>query len=99
MLVENNLSGLRNVSELMIYGYTVREGELTKEQRQRILSWIIDVGLLSKAEIIKDLQFKVSYNGKKPGNEKAKKKWEEDIQFVSHYVKGNTSRIEATFIR
>ena len=99
VLVENNLSGLRNVSELMIYGYTVREGELTKEQRQRILSWIIDVGLLSKAEIIKDLQFKVSYNGKKPGNEKAKKKWEEDIQFVSHYVKGNTSRIEATFIR
>lgn len=88
---------LREVSELMLYGYNVKEGVLNEGERHRILSWIIDAGLLSKAEIIKDLQFKVNYNGKKAGNENAKKKWETDILFVSQYVKGNSKRIDAVF--
>lgn len=92
-------SKLREVSELMLYGYNVRDGILSEGERHKILSWIIDSGLLSKAEIIKDLQFKVNYNGKKRGNENAKKKWKDDIQFVSHYVKGNKKRIEAEFYR
>lgn len=92
-------SKLREVSELMVYGYNVRDGILSEEERHKILSWIIDSGLLSKAEIIKDLQFKVNYNGKKRGNENAKKKWKDDIQYVSHYVKGNKKRIEAEFYR
>lgn len=98
-LAEIDEGKLRDVSELMIYGYTVKEGVLNESERHRILAWIIDTGLLSKGEIIKDLQFKVNYNGKKIGNENAKKKWQLDIQFVSQYVKGNTKSIDAIFER
>lgn len=89
---------LRDASELMMYGYNVREGQLSQLERRRILEWIIDYGLLSKAEIIRDLQFKVRYNGRKAGNERAKEKWLDDIQYVSHYIEHNTRSIKATFV-
>lgn len=89
---------LNDASELMMYGYNVREGDLTQFERRRILEWIIDYGLMTKAEIISNLQFKVGYNGKKPGNERAKQKWLDDIQFVSRYVNGNSKTIKATFV-
>ncbi len=89
---------LKEASELMLYGYNVREGQLTQIERQNILKWIIDSGLMSKADIIRDLQFKVRYNGSKAGNERAKAKWQDDIQFVSHYVENNSKSINATFI-
>ena len=94
-----DISGsLHDASKLRLYGYRVAEGTLTKLERQSILSWVIDSGLLTKNEIIKDLQFKVKYNGSKAGNEKAKAKWEDDIQFVSRYVAGNKRTIQATFV-
>ncbi len=89
---------LREASDLMLYGYNVREGQLTQSERRRILEWIIDSGLLSKAEIIGNLQFKVRYNGRKAGNERAKAKWQDDIQFVSRYVVNNNRSINATFV-
>ena len=89
---------LKDASELMLYGYNVREGNLSLFERRRILEWIIDSGLLTKAEIIRDLQFKVRYNGSKPGNERARQKWLDDIQFVSQYTRGNSRAINATFI-
>ncbi len=98
-LVEYDATHLKAASELMLYGYNVREGCLSESERHKILSWIIDSGLLTKGEIIKDLQFKVNYNGKKQGNENAKKKWETDLNFVSHYVTGNVRRIQAIFKR
>ena len=95
----NDISGsLNDASKLMLYGYNVSEGNLTQLERRSILAWIIDSGFLSKAEIIKDLQFKVRYNGSKAGNEKARKKWQDDIQFVSQYVQGNTKQINAVFV-
>ena len=98
-ILSNDISGsLHDASKLMLYGYRVAEGTLTRQERQSILSWVIDSSLLSKSEIIKDLQFKVRYNGSKPGNEKAKAKWEDDIQFVSRYVKDNKTNIKATYI-
>ena len=98
-LVDTNTSGLRESSELMLYGYSVKDGELTKAQRQRILAWIIDAGLLSKNEVIKDLQFKVRYNGAKKSNASAKSKWQEDILFVSQYTSNNTKKIKAVYRR
>ena len=89
---------LKDASELMLYGYNVREGNLSLYERRRILEWIIDSGLLTKAEIIRDLQFKVRYNGSKPGNERARQKWLDDIQFVSQYTIGNKRAINAQFI-
>ena len=98
-LMEVDASKLKSISELRLYGYHVQEGILKKEERQQLLAWIIDAGLINKADIIKDLQFKIQYNGKKTGNESAKKKWQDDLQFVSHYVKGNSIRIQAKFSR
>lgn len=98
-LVDNESGGFNEMSDLMVYGYTVKEGMLSETERHNILSWIMDSGLISKADIIRDLQFKVNYNGKKVGNERAKEKWQDDIQFVSHYVKGNTRQIKAFFDR
>lgn len=94
-----DISGeLNEASQLMLYGYNVREGNLSGDERQNILSWIIDSGLMTKAEIIKDLQFKVRYNGSKAGNERAKIKWQDDIQFVSQYVIDNNREIQAEFV-
>ena len=98
-LVDFNESKLRQASELMMYGYNVREGILSKYERQKILSWIIDAGLMTKGEIIRNLQFKVNYNGRKPGNANAKARWQDDIQFVSRYVKDNSRAINAVFVR
>ena len=90
---------LNSVSELMLYGYNVREGYLTETERRDILSWIIDSGLLTKSKIIKDLQFKINYNGKKSDNWRAKKKWEDDLLFVSQYIEGNVRKINPIFKR
>lgn len=97
-LVNCDTQKFKETSALMLYGYNARDGFLSEKERQRILSWIIDLGLLSKAEIIKNLQFKVDYNGKKKENYNAKKKWQEDILFVSKYIKGNVDEINAIFI-
>ena len=94
---DNVSSFLKEMSELRLYGYNVKSGGMTENQRHDLLANIIDAELISKAKIIKDLQFKVNYNGKKAGNEKAKKKWENDILFVSHYVKGNSIIIDSKF--
>ena len=92
-------NSLNEASKLMLYGYRVAEGKISTLERRNVLSWIIDSGLLTKAEIIKDLQFKVRYNGSKAGNEKAKAKWQDDIQFVSRYVRDNSRTINAEFVR
>ena len=98
-IIDVDSSSMREASDLMLYGYTVRDGVHTREERHRILAWIIDSGFISKYDIIRDLEFKANYNGKKPGNEFARAKWEDDIEFVSEYIEGNSRQIDATFIR
>jgi hypothetical protein len=89
-IVENDFEGnLKPVSQLMLYGYNAKADGPSSIERHSILKWVIDSGLMSRAEIIRDLQFKASYNGKKQGNESAREKWEEDIEFLSSY---NTSQ-------
>ena len=58
-----------------MYGYNVKEGELTEKQRQLLLKELIDKGLMTKDQIIRNIQSKVDFNGKKSGNENAKKRW------------------------
>ncbi len=89
---------LNDASELMLYGYNVAEGCLSLYERRHILEWIIDSGLMSKAEIIRNLQFKVRFNGSKAGNKRARQKWLDDIQYVSRYVCGNSREIKAVFV-
>ena len=48
-----------------MYGYNVKEGELTEKQRQLLLKELIDKGLMTKDQIIRNIQSKVDFNGKK----------------------------------
>ena len=96
-IVKESWAGLKPASELMMYGYNVKEGELTGRQRQLLLENLIDKGLMTKEQIIRNIQSKVDFNGKKSGNENAKKRWIDDIKFVSQYTNGNTKEIHGRF--
>ena len=96
-IVKESWEGLKPVSELMMYGYNVKEGELTEKQRQLLLKELIDKGLMTKDQIIRNIQSKVDFNGKKSGNENAKKRWIDDIKYVSQYTVGNVQEIHGRF--
>ena len=81
----------------MMYGYNVKEGDLTEKQRQLLLKELIDKGLMTKDQIIRNIQSKVDFNGKKSGNENAKKRWIDDIKYVSQYTVGNVQEIHGRF--
>ncbi len=97
-LEENTFDRLKSVSKLMMYGYNVRQGELTESERRRILKLLVDTAIMSKRDIINDLQFLIGYNGKKSGNEGAKRRWQSDLQFISQYTCNNTKKIKARFV-
>lgn len=84
----------KSKSTLFMYGYNVKNGNLTENQRQKILSYIIDNNIMTKHEIIRNIQSKVDYNGRKKGNEAAKEKWEKDILFVSRYSTKNQNIVK-----
>lgn len=98
-VVRDSSLALSPMSELMMYGYNVREGELTDRDRQKILSFLIDSKLMAKHDIIRDLQFKVDYNGQKASNTNAKAKWESDIRFVSQYGTSGQRMINGKLVR
>ena len=80
----NNLSthsgSLRIKSILAKYGYSVsKEKKLNARKRFQILSFIIDRGIMSKAEVLSHIQYLINYNGKKESNKNAVLKWKEDI--------------------
>ena len=90
---------LKPVSQLMLYGYNARSDGPSNATRHNILKWVIDSGLMSKPEIIRDLQFKITYNGKRLGNEAARDKWEDDLDFLNTYVVDNTKVINGRLRR
>ncbi len=80
---------MRSISELRLYGYTVRAGVMTEAQRQGLLKFIIDSKLMKKHEIIRQLRWYIDYLGKNPNNESAVDKWYNDLYFVQTYVDDN----------
>lgn len=90
---------LKEFSELWLLGYNVRKGELSKRQRKRLLTRIIENKLLTKQYIIRQLQFYIDFNGRNPKNQDACEKWEEDIKFVSSYTEDNTRSIHGQLLR
>lgn len=94
-IVNESWEGLKPASELMLYGYNVREGDLSKEQRQNLLKYLIDNNLMSKQKIIQNIETRVEFNGRKRGNENAKQRWKEDIKYVSEYTSDNEKTIHA----
>lgn len=98
--VENvTLVDLNPISQLMIYGYTVKKGVLTEKERHNVLKRVIDQGLMTRQEIIVNIQSKIDFNGKKAGNNEAKRKWEKDIDFVHHYISNSNRTIHGTLIK
>lgn len=98
-IVDETWGTLNPISELMMYGYNVKEGVLSTAERHMILAGIIDAGLMRKHQIVANIQSKIDYNGKQKRNASAKQKWEEDIDFVNHYIVGNSRSIRGTIYR
>lgn len=92
-IVGNSIFEMNAVSELMLYGYNVKEGVLTEWERHCILESLIDSGIMTRYEIIRNIESKIDFNGRKKGNEEAKRKWQEDIQHICRYTKGNEREI------
>lgn len=98
--LDDSKSGeMHDMSELRMYGYSVKVDELTTTQRQSTLAYIIENQLMTKEQIINILEFLVHFNGKRERNLSARLKWEEDIIFVSRYTHDNSRRIKAKFVR
>lgn len=65
------------------HGYsTSLTAGLTATQRQAILTQLIKCGYCSRQEAIAYLNNRISYNGKKPENWLAVKKWQEDLTYI-----------------
>lgn len=84
-----NQSIWKEESPLKRFGYTVGYHGLSKNYRQDLLTFFISSGIMSVYDIKKYLNQFIEYNGKKAGNEQAKKDWEEDLLFVNQYIKTN----------
>ncbi len=97
-IVKGTFDSMNEISELMLYGYTVKEGALRENERQGILAWILDCNLMTKNQIINNIQYKIDYNGKKELNAKAKIKWEDDLAFVSGYKINTQARIKGSLV-
>ena len=70
-------------SILAAYGYSVNQQDgLTDEQRQRILSFVIDNGIMDRYECINHLEFCISIRRGKFNMRNAIDKWESDIEFL-----------------
>ena len=91
---------LADKSPLMLCGYNVnQQSGLAKNERQYIISKMIDLGFMSKSDIIKYLSFFIKRNGKKVGNDAAVKKWKDDLDFVLKYKIKTQSKSEIEAIK
>lgn len=73
-------------SPLHLNSYTVSlSSNMSQTDRQAILRYIIDEGLLSKAEVISYLNGFINLNGKKASNASAVSRWKDDLDWVRNY--------------
>ena len=80
-------------STLRLCGYSVSQQEgLATSERQTLLAKIMKLGVVSKSDIIRYLNYFIAFNGRKAGNELAVDKWESDLCFVrSHEIDSQES--------
>lgn len=88
-------------SLLRIYGYNVNKNEnLTQEERQRILSFVLENGIMTSYEIINHLEWQISTREGRLNMSDAISKWEDDIRYVRNYQYVNaTVRVRSIFIK
>ena len=80
-----NPAFLADMSPLFLYGYNVREGELSLQERRSILARLMDYNLMEKISIHNYLCSFINRNETNPGMENAVEKWKEDLSFVDEY--------------
>ncbi len=88
-------------SVLRIYGYNVNKNEnLSKGERQRILSFVMENHIMTSYEIINHLEWQISTREGRTNMRDAISKWEDDIRFVRdfQYI-DKTVRVRSIFIK
>lgn len=84
---------LAEASPLKLCGYSVNQQDgYSKETRQYIISKIIDKQIMSKSDVIRYLEYFISINGKRKGNQSAVLKWKEDLAFTLKYEANKQER-------
>ena len=73
------------------YGYTAQENALTKKERQRVLTYIIENGKAEKAELKSILSTFINMRGNRCY--KAEPIWQEDLKFLNEYNSNNNRLI------
>ena len=82
----DRLYELKEESLLHQFGYTVNQTDnLSSAERHEILSMVMEAGIMTPHDIIRLLEFLINRNGNMIGNELAKMKWMQDLDFVYHY--------------
>lgn len=71
-------------TKLLLYGYKVSDNSLTTYHRQRILMYIAFFGLMSPADIRKQITSHIYQRGKKCLNARAI--WESDLEYINKYT-------------
>lgn len=81
---------LADASPLKLCGYSVNQQDnYSRETRRFIIEQIIQRGIMTKSDVIRYLEYFISMNGRKRGNEIALDKWKEDLAFT-HTVEFDT---------
>lgn len=79
-------SGLKQHSELYLLGYSVNASAgMTMQSRRRLLSEIIDSGVLSKHEVINHLEWLINTRRNIENMDNAVSEWKSDLLFISNY--------------
>lgn len=77
---------LRQHSELNLLGYSVGlEGGMDSPSRKKLLSDIIDSGLLSKQDVANHLEWLISTRAGNVNMDNAVEAWTDDLKYVSQY--------------
>lgn len=76
-------------SKLKIAGYSVGKNDgLTAYQRQMILIYVIESGVMTKGDVMSHLDFYIELNETRGDREDAVEKWKEDLRFLNTYEPG-----------
>lgn len=89
-------SGYQEKSILRQYGYSVsKKIGLTERERHRILDFVIDNHILSKADVIDHIEWQISDKKNRDNMDIAIEKWESDIRYVQKKIIGVTIRVNS----
>ncbi len=86
-------------SPLRLYGYSVKEGAMTENERQKLLVKIIEKEWLSKYKITNYLNLFINTNGESDKNVNARNKWRDDLIFLRNLPCDDNNLIAGRLVR